>query len=184
MRAFFALDLSPSEKLAIDSWRSRNLSGLLNLVPEANFHVTLAFLGEISAAQLDQLCRAVDEWLAQTTPAAATLQLNEVGYWAAPQVTWIGPREWPEGLTRLAQKLGQLGSSLGLRVEKKNYQPHVTLSRQGPPPPAALQTPDLTIRYDSFTLFESVKGRQTVHYHPLADWKLEGELRRPKPKRV
>lgn len=183
MRAFFAFDLSPSEKLAVASWRSRNLSGLQNPVPDANFHVTLAFLGEISPAQMDQLCRGVDDWLAQASFSPGTIKLDQIGYWAPPQVTWIGPREWSEDLNRLAQKLGQLGSGLGMRMEKKTYQPHVTLSRMGPPPPAALQQPELSIHYDGFTLFESVKGRQHVHYHPLADWRFEPVLQRPRPRR-
>ena len=66
MRYFIGLDLSPANKLALDSWREKSLPELPRVkmplktkapvrqprpVPAANFHITLCFLGSVSPRQ-------------------------------------------------------------------------------------------------------------------------------------
>ena len=60
MRAFFGLSPDPVTKLAIQEWRDKTLPQFNAPVPTANFHVTLAFLGQINPRQLDALCSEID----------------------------------------------------------------------------------------------------------------------------
>ena len=47
MRVFFGLELDASTTLAIADWRDRQLACAGRPVPPANFHITLAFIGEL-----------------------------------------------------------------------------------------------------------------------------------------
>jgi RNA 2',3'-cyclic 3'-phosphodiesterase len=174
MRVFFGLELDGATALHIADWRERQLACAGTPVPPANFHITLAFIGALAEPAIERLCRSVDEWLAQTALPGATLQLNTTGYWPKPGIFWLGPRSWPEQLTRLAQKLNSLGSAAGAKRDRNPFQPHVTLYRQcSVPPPAAALPPSLALPYSEFALFESRQGKRGVSYHVLRSWALQ-----------
>jgi len=173
MRVFFGLELDTSTTLALADWRDRQFSGAGRPVPAANFHITLAFIGELPEPALERLCLAVDEWLARSTAQGAQFALDHTGYWHKPGIYWLGPLAWPEQLSRLAVKLRGLATSVGGKLDRNPFQPHVTLFRRcstAPPAPAAI--PSLTVTYSHFSLFESRQGKQGVSYHPLQDWEL------------
>jgi RNA 2',3'-cyclic 3'-phosphodiesterase len=173
MRVFFGLELDPATSLQIADWRDRQLSSPASPVPAANFHITLAFPGSLSGPALERLCLSVDEWLARTAIEGATLTLDRTGYWSKPGIYWLGPSNWPDGLTRLAQKLNSLGAAAGAKRDRNTFQPHITLFRQcSTAPPAPAQIPDITLHYQHFALFESRQGKRGVSYHVMHDWDL------------
>ncbi len=172
MRVFFGLEPDAATTLAIADWRDRQLHCSGRPVPAANFHITLAFIGELKEPAIDRLCRAVDGWAPRDVPGA-TLTLDRTGYWPRPGIFWLGPGEWPGHLARLAGKLGGLAGSAGGRRDRNSFQPHITLYRGcSEPPPAPPSIPPLQMQYGHFTLFESRQGRQGVSYHALQDWDL------------
>ena len=66
-RLFFALDIEEQDKKALAHWRETSLKLPFKKVPKDNFHVTLAFLGNISTEQqtalisfADQIAKAMD----------------------------------------------------------------------------------------------------------------------------
>ncbi|AQA19857.1 2'-5' RNA ligase [Halioglobus japonicus] len=173
MRLFFGLEPLPGEARAIADWRDRSLPVDGRAVPAANFHITLAFLGELDQRRLERLCDAVDSCVDQLNPAGLTLTLDNIGYWSKPRICWLGPSRWPDHLPALAKRLNHIGVSEGGRRERNNYQPHVTLYRSCDTPPSApAQPPALPMTCDHFSLYESRQGRQGVSYHPLASWAL------------
>ena len=174
MRVFFGLEPDPSASLQIADWRDRQLACAGMPVPPANFHITLAFIGALDGPAIERLCLSTDDWLAKEVMRGATLQLDCTGYWDTPGLVWLGPKHWPEQLTRLAQKLKTLGSAAGARRDKKTFQPHITLFRQcRAAPPAPVQAASIYMNYASFALFESRQGKRGVSYHVLQDWKLQ-----------
>lgn len=179
MRIFFALEPDERTAMAIADWRDRQ--GLLigRPVTPANFHITLAFVGEADNPELDRLCQAVDNRTAATSADGGSITLDRTGYWPRPGIYWLGPSQWPSALADLAATLQQLSvSTIGAKRDKRKFQPHMTLLRgcdQAPPAPA--HPPAFTFRYNHFTLFESRQGRRGVSYHPLLDWPLAGESR-------
>jgi 2'-5' RNA ligase len=173
MRVFFGLELDGATALEIANWREPQLACAGTPVPPANFHITLAFLGALDDPAIERLCLSVDNWLAQSALTSATLQLDTTGYWPKPGIFWLGPLAWPEQLTRLAQKLGSLGSAAGAKRDRNPFQPHITLYRQcSAPPPAPALAPSITMRYAGFALFVSRQGKRGVSYHVLQDWDL------------
>ncbi len=178
MRLFFALELPAALAMEISSWRDRSFARPGRPVPPANFHITLAFLGELDEPALDALCRDVDAALSARRPAGGRLTLDQVGYWDRPGIYWLGPRQWPDPLGELARKLGGLGAVQGGQRRRDRFQPHITLFRSctaAPPAPAA--APEFTLPYREFFLMESRQGRRGVVYDPVAAWELdEGTL--------
>ncbi len=173
LRLFFGLDIPAGTALAAADWRDRHLPAIGRAVAPANFHITLAFIGEVPAAGLDALCQDTDQWLARSGTGPAEILLDEVGYWPAPGIYWLGPRQWPPELDRLAEGLGRVAQRAGGRRDRRRYRPHLTLfrgCREAPPAPA--WPPSLRLAYDAVTLFESRRGRGGVQYDAIADWPL------------
>ena len=173
MRLFFALEAEPATALKIADWRDTSLMADGRQVPPANFHITLAFVGELSHTKSDQLANAVDTRLQQQAPASATLLLDQPGYWSKAGIFWLGPTTWPETLEVLAGKLRGLATASGARKDNNTFRPHVTLFRRCTLPPAApTETPAIDWPYSHFSLMESVVGKRGVSYRPLASWAL------------
>lgn len=173
MRVFFGLEPDPATQQAIANWRDRYGLAAGRPVPTANFHVTLAFIGEVSDRKLDILCQTVDEHKSGKQFVAGTLLLDQAGFWPGPGIYWLGASRPPPSLNHLARKLQQLGGLVGARLQRKTFTPHVTLYRNcGEPPPAPVSPPAVDLVYDHFTLFESRAGQKNVTYHPLARWDL------------
>jgi len=176
MRTFFALELPSEIALQIAAWRDRQLGQPGRPIPPANFHITLAFLGDLGESSLERLGHAVDGWLAVAEPAGGQLRLDCAGYWPRPGIFWLGAQTWPESLTRLADRLRQLGTAAGARRDRNAFRPHVTLFRNcRTPPPAPASTPGILLPYRHFSLFESQQGRHGVRYVPLAQWQLTNQ---------
>jgi len=173
MRLFFALEPPGELAIQIADWRDKQLPALGRPVPAGNFHITLAFLGNISELKLERLCLETDELLSRRTLKAGTVQLNQLGYWHKTGIFWLGTSAYPPTLKRLASALESRGVAVGARRKRSHYSPHVTLFRGcQEPPPASAQEPNFNWSYDSFTLLESRMSDHGVSYRPLAEWKL------------
>ncbi|MCB1699902.1 MAG: RNA 2',3'-cyclic phosphodiesterase [Halioglobus sp.] len=173
MRTFFGLEAEATTAIQIADWRDRQFACDGRPVPPANFHITLAFVGETSPQALENLCLSVDAWLARQDTRGAKLLLDCTGYWPKPGIYWLGPKTWPDTLSALAAKLRQLATNIGARRDRNPFQPHVTLFRQCVTAPLAPATePAITLAYRHFTLFESRQGKSGVSYHPLQHWEL------------
>lgn len=173
MRVFFGLAPDTTTALAISDWRDRQLACHGRPVPPANFHVTLAFAGELSLTAIEHLCDNVDDWMALGQIPGDSLALDRTGYWNRPGIFWLGPSEWPEALARLADKLRSLTTAAGAKRDRNTFQPHLTLFRGvTDPPPAPIVPGAIIMPYTHCTLFESRQGRHGVSYHALEEWPL------------
>lgn len=171
MRLFFALQPAGATALAIGDWRDRQLACDGRAVPPANFHITLAFLGEIPATALPELCDSVDRHLDGQARCADSLNLNTLGYWARQGLLWLGPDEWPEQLEQLATGLRGATQRYGGKRDRSTFQPHITLFRRVVHAPAAPATPPgITFAYQGFSLFESRQRKSGVSYHDVCHW--------------
>jgi RNA 2',3'-cyclic 3'-phosphodiesterase len=179
MRIFFALDLAPATKLAVENWRDTSfggvaVKGMAHAVPSANFHLTLAFVGEVDEPKLERLCSSVDQALKCSPIQADSFMLNEPGYWQRPGILWLGMRQCPQSLLALATTLQGLGAQVGGKREARKFQPHITLFRNCKrPPPAPLEAPEFRCGYNEFVLMESRQGKRGVSYQGLQYWQLE-----------
>ncbi len=170
MRAFFGLSIGEHATHQVQTWRQRQLLCDGRLVPRENFHITLCFLGSVTGAQLSSCCDGADALI----ESGFDLMLDETGYFPKPRVLWIGPSRIPDALHALSHRLGGIASRAGLKVDRRPYQPHLTLMRKCRDPALeTLESPSIAISCDQFSLFESRSTDNGVRYYPLATWRLE-----------
>jgi 2'-5' RNA ligase len=176
MRLFFALDINEQDKQRIAQWRSQNLSVAFKHVAQHNFHITLAFIGQATTHQKQQLMAAATQYaklFSAETPI--TLQLDYLGLFVKPKVLFLGVTTIPNKIELLAEKLSAKALALGLFQEQRAYKAHVSLYRKANFKPEMLAEIKLPISINSFSLYESVSADATtngVNYLPLHTWPL------------
>jgi RNA 2',3'-cyclic 3'-phosphodiesterase len=146
-------------------------------VPMQDFHVTLAFLGDVREDVLDELHLALE---GMRLPAT-TLAFDGLGTFGGARVENVHAVIRPDpALEHLQARVVQLARSLGIRIEKRRFQPHVTLGRGQVDDVAALARamervgavtspamPALRL-----TLYRSRLRPEGSLYDPLADYPL------------
>ncbi|MDD0843641.1 RNA 2',3'-cyclic phosphodiesterase [Pseudomonas sp. Gutcm_11s] len=163
LRLFFALPCPAEIARQIDAWRQpQHLDG--RLVPVANLHVTLAFLGHLPESRLP-LLRQLPQQL-PLSELAFDLQLDRLDCWHGG-LLHLAPSQLPAELMALAGGLRQLLDTAGLPGDGRAYRPHLTLARESSRP--QVPTP-LSVRWraEELVLYQSEQGG----YLPLASWPL------------
>lgn len=100
------------------------------------FHITLQFLGEVQPGPAQRFSEALEE---VDGPA---FQTSLMGCGLFPhrgpvRTLWLGVED-PRPFSLLHRQVTQIGERCGLRVERRRYQPHLTLARFSRRPPQSL----------------------------------------------
>ncbi|RDV83229.1 RNA 2',3'-cyclic phosphodiesterase [Ammonifex thiophilus] len=98
-------------------------------VEEENLHLTVRFLGDTEAGQVDSLREAVSARLAGIK--AFLLEAEKLGAFpslARPRVIWVGVKAHPS-LFLLHQAVEEAVRGLGFTPATKPFSPHITLGR-------------------------------------------------------
>jgi len=132
-RLFFGLwpDAASRRRIAAISRPRSSLPG--RPVKTSNLHMTLVFMGALTASQRDCACAVADTL---SLPAFA-LSFGRMGCWLRPQVAWLAPLITPPVLERLVAGLNQGLVGCGVQPESRPYRPHITLRRKCGGPLAA-----------------------------------------------
>ncbi len=169
-KLFFGLDLPDECRQQIIRWRAATfMADAGKPVAAANLHLTLAFLGEVSA----QKTRTLMEQAGRISQHAFDLTLDDAGYWPRSGVVWLGPARAPRGLLQLAALLRSQAARCGCPQPAQPYHPHLTLLRQVTRP-VALPPRNFhwQLPVSRFVLYQSEYARGSVRYHALAQWEL------------
>ncbi len=132
MNYFFAIELSPEarqtvQKLA-EEWRTLLDIRSVWYGPD-DYHITLKFLGSLDEAELLRLIEAAGPIAAATQPfAIRSATAGGFPNMRAPSVLWMGVNI-SAGLDILAAHLDHTMAGLGFRLERRRYQPHITIAR-------------------------------------------------------
>jgi len=170
MRAFFGLSPNAEAKLAIQAWRNNAFPDLRAPVPAANFHVTLAFLGNVSVEQLNTINHLIDEMPKVT---AFDVSLNQLGHWSKPKALWLGCQQTANEHLLLAKQVHEIAIKAGLQIQQQDYVAHLTLARKCKvEPPASLVSANFQWHADQLHLFESKSTPQGVSYSIIESWPL------------
>ena len=163
-RVFFALwpdedtreTLVKASRIAVERSAGR-------ATPRANLHVTLVFLGAVSAAELARLRQI------PPPPAARfVLPIDTLGLRSRARLLWAAPGTVPPALLELESWLWSELAELGISRERRAYLPHVTLARRARHVSETL-TP---VRWPvaKFVLVESSPGARSAVYEVLETW--------------
>jgi 2'-5' RNA ligase len=135
-------------------------------VPPENYHLTLAFLGNVADEHVDAIVNAGRG----LSLAPLTLTLDQFGYFPAPQVLWIGPVEAPEPLRQLAVDIWLALDAAGVPPEARLFHPHVSLARKVPAPPDLSPPRPVAWPVSGFALMESDTDPDGARYRVVASF--------------
>lgn len=106
--------------------------------PAANFHITLAFLGEQSLEVLPSLHNI----LAETRCPPLPLVIDRSGYFSRLRLAWVGMSTPPPQLFALHEELQARLQAAATRLKPSpGFRPHVTLARNTAEPPTMQGAP-------------------------------------------
>ncbi|MBN1594843.1 RNA 2',3'-cyclic phosphodiesterase [candidate division FCPU426 bacterium] len=99
-------------------------------VPVENLHFTLAFLGELSLPQLEQVKERCLETAARQT--VFTIRFGQTGSFppqGRPRVVWLGLERGGAEMAEAYRLLAAELASAGMPLEERPFVPHLTLGR-------------------------------------------------------
>ena len=133
VRAFLAIELDSGPRSAvagvIDTLVKARLPGLRPVRPE-RVHVTVKFLGNIDAGQVEAVTNAVSRTASEHDPLS--LRLGPTGAFPntrAPRVLWIGLEGDVTLLRSLQGAMEDPLAGLGFERERRGFSPHLTVAR-------------------------------------------------------
>ena len=171
MRLFIALNFSEPALAALVGAREelrRLAGGRGSYSPEANLHLTLAFLGEVEPER----ARLAAEAMRAAAGPGFELTLDRTGRFRRDggDIWWAGGPESP-ALLALQRRLTRGLLSRGFELEARRFSPHVTLARRVPPLEAKPKLLPVTERVGRISLMQS-----ELKYRPPRYTELEGAV--------
>lgn len=173
MRLFIGIDLSQSMKsylLSVSKSIERHTQGRVTALN--NYHLTLAFLGELDDKEMNVLKSLMN----QIQFNAFEMTISEVDYFQKGErfIYYMGIKP-NSSLKTLYQKVVDVITPLGLNIHGK-FSPHITLIRQGKSFPIhVLNIPktDDIIQVQKVTLFLSHNVNDELTYTPIYEIPLQ-----------
>jgi len=131
-RTFIALEMNEALQCHLTGVIRQVAQALprLNWVDPLGIHLTLAFLGELDAARLEQAMQAAQAAVHQVKPFS--YHLTRVGIFGSPRqprVVWMGIEEKSASLSYLHRILSHELEQRGFETEERPFSPHFTLAR-------------------------------------------------------
>ncbi|WP_303901027.1 RNA 2',3'-cyclic phosphodiesterase [Thiohalomonas denitrificans] len=168
-RLFFALwpEVAIQQRMAYWAERCAKSCGGKR-VPEANIHLTLAFLGGVAPEQRGCLEAVVDE----VTVAPFELSLDRIGYWSRSRALWLSTTHTSPELLELAMALRAAMSVCGLKVEERPFRTHLTLRRRAHRGPRFREIDPIVWHATNFALVASETHPEGARYQVLRRWRL------------
>ncbi len=140
-------------------------SSVGRVVPEANLHLTLAFIGALEEERVAQLAPVV----ALSGDGPFSWRLDHVGAFERARVLWAGGQH-NASLAALAQTMRGLLDRLQINYDRKPFAPHVTLVRDAKKLPRGSGpiTPPIDWPCERPVLVRSVSQIGGVRYMPIS----------------
>lgn len=158
-RVFFALWPRAAERCALTAASAAAVAASGGRpVPPQNLHVTLLFLGAVSAARGAELAALVHAtaaaWPADAGPPV--LRFARLAYWRESQVLCALARRGDDaGARALAQTLGTAAAAAGFSPDLKPFRVHVTVARKVARAPGATRFVPVTWECATLALIAS-----------------------------
>jgi 2'-5' RNA ligase len=168
-RLFFALWPEIGVRKQLAAWqRKLQQGGNARVLRPWTLHLTLVFLGQTPAEQLD----TVRDAAAGAGGRAAELLLDEAGYWPHNHIVWAGCTAPPPALIELQLALVKRLAAAGVALDAKPFYPHVSLLRNVRK--AKPEWPQASVAWPvrEFVLVESKPGADGNRYEIVARFPL------------
>jgi 2'-5' RNA ligase len=169
LRLFFAAMPDPGvcERIAAAS-HSLSLEPGARRVPHESFHMTLAFVGDVAAAELPVMLKIG----AAQKGLAFSVTFDEYEYWPKSGVVVAAARLVPAELHSLWRQLHHELAGHGWPLESERLRPHVTLARKVTQPTVLQAMSAFDWRVRDFCLMRSKTGGNQSSYTVVDTWSL------------
>ncbi|MEI6167821.1 MAG: RNA 2',3'-cyclic phosphodiesterase [bacterium] len=132
VRLFVALDLNEAVRQAIadEQARLKKVTAGVKWVPPELIHLTLVFLGDVFAEQVEGIVRVLDT--AAGASPAFPMEIAGLGFFGprhCPRVIWAGVGKGADQVVTLAARISTGLRGLNLSLESRPFHPHLTLGR-------------------------------------------------------
>jgi 2'-5' RNA ligase len=187
IRSFLAFELPPEIK-SIVSHASRDMRKFpidIRWVKVSNIHLTIVFMGNINAENLEGIHENVERVCHRYGPF--DVSLKGAGVFPGrgnPRVLWIGLEGDLKRMSHFKSALHKHLSPFGIKVEKRSFRPHLTLGRFRKGPKAGPPLDELLSIYKDLSspvcslgqlvMFKSDLKPDGAEYTILKVWPLEG----------
>jgi len=179
IRAFVALDLDSmsARRLArvAEHLRMATCAPSANWTPPHKLHVTLRYVEKLPAGTVPQLANALAAVVdRKRAPRPGLLRLEAFPSAAEARVVVVELEDPTRALARMAGRVEQIVSRLGIPADRHAFRPHVTLARLKRPYDARRWLrPELAADVGEccavrLTLYRSILGSEGSTYDPLA----------------
>jgi 2'-5' RNA ligase len=172
LRLFFALWPAPAmrERL-VQAARMLECGDGARAVHADDYHLTLAFVGEVPRRRLADLQQIGRE----QRGAPLTLRFDAYEYWPKPEVAVAATRQIPAPLERLWASLHARLAQAGFLLQPKRLRPHVTLARKVVQAPVLATMSPFEWPAHEFHLVRSTTGGEHSVYTVVDSWPLLDE---------
>jgi 2'-5' RNA ligase len=169
LRLFFAVVPDPAarERIAAASQPLPMERGARR-VPCENYHMTLAFVGDVAASQLPVMLKVG----AAQKERAFSVTFDAYDYWPKPGVIVAAAHLIPAGLHRLWRQLHHELAEHARALESERLRPHVTLARKVSQPPVLQAMSSFDWRVSNFCLMRSDTSGIRSAYTVVDTWPL------------
>ena len=160
MKLFIAISLSPEIRGALrkvqDEMFDRGVRG--NFTPEANMHLTLAFIGDYPDPE------PVLDALAEVEFTPFEISLDGIGSFG--DLWWAGLKD-SAPLEAVVRRVRRALAAHGIPFDKKRFSPHITLIRKAKNRMPGVQLSSAAMTVDTVSLMRSDRGRNGMIYTEL-----------------
>ena len=152
-RIFASIDLTPVNREYLGRLQKHDIYWIKWMKP-SNYHITLNFLGDLSAARIQEVKEVLTEVTKQFSPF--TLKLSKIT--TELDMLWLVPDESPELENLQAELKNTLrGARLGKR-ERRSFSPHILLAKSKtgrPMKPVIENFVPFELQVEKISLYES-----------------------------
>lgn len=172
MRLFVAIPFSEGVRSALTAQIGElRAQGSGSFTRPENLHLTLAFIGET-----EELAKAKKALDTACTGGPVDLTVGGLGHFG--DLWWTGVREAP-GLEPLALRVQQALREQGFAIEKRAWNPHVTLVRRWRGPCPRLPAREAAMRAERVSLMKSERTGGRLVYTEVHARRLQAEREEP-----
>lgn len=182
MRTFVAVPVNAAlQNVLISqlaSLKSQPWASDVDWTPEKNWHLTLKFLGELSAEQVEAIEHSMRDWFAE---GMSYFEAELIAIKGFPQAQsgpfMVATLEATLLLQALVREIEEQLRCFEIPKDRRAFRPHITLGKwKGKPddfPELEISLEAFWLRVDRLNLYESVQVEGRHQYKPLATHALE-----------
>lgn len=168
MRLFFAaFPDGETRRLIASAAAALELGDGARRVPCENYHLTLAFVGEVTNAQAASL-----RTIGPARVPAFTVRFDTCEHWPRSEVIVIAANECPPALLDLQCTLRAALARQDIALDPRPFRPHVTIARKVVQAPVQQAMSEFLWQVTAFQLVRSARSDAGSAYTVLERWSL------------